>query len=43
MVVLPPISTEDLDKKDVMSLMEHSYQTMETFLKSNIKGYHKKG
>lgn len=43
MVVLPPISTEGLDKKDVMNLMEQSYQTMETFLKSNIKEYHKKG
>ena len=43
MVVLDPIPTEGLDKKDITGLMEKSYQKIETFLKSNIKEYHKKG
>lgn len=43
MVVLDPIPTEGLDKKDITALMEKSYQKIETFLKSNIKEYHKKG
>ena len=43
MVVLDPIPTEGLDRKDITGLMEKSYQKIETFLKSNIKEYHKKG
>lgn len=42
MIVLDPIPTIGLDKKDVKSLMDDAYQRMEACLKSNIADYNKK-
>lgn len=43
MVVLKPIPTKGLEKKDISQLMHDAHQSMESFLRSNIKDYPKKG